>query len=312
MNGRFHVPVTGTIAIIGAGTIGASWTALFLAAGYRVRVYDPDPEADSKLRAFVGRAWQDLVALGRAAAEGLDEALKRIESCETPEEAVTDADFVQENAPERLEAKQALLARIEAVLQPDTLIASSTSGLMPSNIQARMSHPERLLVGHPFNPPHLLPLVEIVPGRKTSAEAVEAAMAFYRATGKYPIRLRKEVPGHIANRLQAALFREAVHLVAEGVADLDDIDAAVVQGPGQRWAIMGQCLTFHLAGGEGGIAQFLDHLGPAVQSWWDDLGAPDVDNRTVEVLKDGLSAEKYGDHAALVKWRDEKLLRQLM
>jgi len=233
------------VAVIGAGTIGASWAAYFLSRGLSVTASDPSPGAPDLIRRMVENAW-------------------RFEA--DPVAAVAGADFVQESAPERLDVKQPLLARLDAALPADVVIASSTSGLLASRLSELCAHAERVVIGHPFNPPHLIPLVEVVGGAKGSPEAVRAAMEFYRAIGKYPIEIKKEVPGHLANRLQAALWREAVHLVAEGVASVADVDAAISEGPGLRWALMGPHTTFHLAGGEGGMAHFLHHLLPAVTS----------------------------------------------
>lgn len=296
------------VAVVGAGTIGASWTAWFLSRGLRVTVSDPSPEAPALIRRTIAGAWDGLRQLGAAA--DADPESWRFEP--DPARAVEGADFVQENAPERLEIKQPLLAAIDAVLPPDVVIASSTSGLLASRLSERCRHPERVVIGHPFNPPHLIPLVEVVGGARASLAAVEAAMAFYRAVGKHPIALRKEVPGHLANRLQAALWREAVHLVAEGVATVADVDAAISEGPGLRWALMGPHLTFHLAGGEGGMAHFLHHLLPAMETWWDDLGTPAVGAALQERLAEGVAEEAGGRGVrALAAERDAALLRIL-
>jgi len=219
------------------------------------------------------------------------------------------ADFVQENAPEREPVKRALLARLDAVVPPEVVIASSSSGLLITRLQADCGHPERCLIGHPFNPPHLIPLVEIVGGERTAPAAIERALAFYRAIGKRPIHIRREVAGHVANRLQAALWREAVHLLAAGVASVADIDAAISEGPGLRWALMGPHLTFHLAGGSGGMAHFLDQLGPPLESWWDDLGSPRLTPEIGQALTAGVMAEAGGrDIAALAAERDRFLV----
>ncbi|MBB5690941.1 3-hydroxyacyl-CoA dehydrogenase [Roseomonas alkaliterrae] len=298
----------GQVAVIGAGTIGASWAAFFLSRGLKVRAWDPSPEAPALMRRMIEGAWPVLMRLG-----GRPDADPEAWSfAEDPAAAVAGADFVQESAPERLPIKQALLAQLDAALPPDVVIASSTSGLLASQISAQCGHPERVVIGHPFNPPHLIPLVEVVGGAKASPEAVRAAMAFYRAIGKHPIEIRKEVPGHLANRLQAALWREAVHLVAEGVASVADVDAAISEGPGLRWALMGPHTTFHLAGGEGGIAHFLHHLMPAVTSWWDDLGNPRVDERVQAMLAEGVAEATGGASTAeLARRRDAALVRLL-
>jgi carnitine 3-dehydrogenase len=240
------------------------------------------------LRRFVDAAWPVLARLGSTAASPPHHLLL---FCADPETAVAGADFVQENAPEREAVKQEVLARIDAVLPVDIVIASSSSGLLISRLQQGCRHPERVVIGHPFNPPHLIPLVEVVGGAKTSAATIERAMAFYRGVGKRPIHIRREVSGHVANRLQAALWREAVHLVASGVASVGDVDTAISEGPGLRWALMGPHLTFHLAGGAGGMAHFLDQLGPPLESWWDDLGSPSLTPAVRAALTEGVAAE---------------------
>jgi 3-hydroxyacyl-CoA dehydrogenase len=297
------------VAVIGAGTIGASWAACFLARGLEVVGYDPSPAAPDLMRRMVAQAWPVLERLGAVGA-GADPARWRFEA--DPVRAVEGADFVQESAPERYEAKHALLPRIASALPADVVIASSTSGLLASRLSEGCAHPERVLIGHPFNPPHLIPLVEVV-GPHASRASIDAAMAFYRMVGKHPIEIRKEVPGHVANRLQAAMWREAVHLVAEGVASVADVDAAVSEGPGLRWALMGPSLTFHLAGGQGGMAHFLDHLLPAMQGWWKDLGQPEVTPVLQQRLAEGVAEEAAGRSVEdLARWRDEALVRLLV
>lgn len=228
-----------TIAVVGCGTIGASWAAWFLGHGYTVRASDPDPARDAFIRDYTRNAWPALVRLGAANAAGPDAALARLSFDVDPVRAVTGCDFVQESALEREDLKQALLARLDKALPANVVISSSTSGFMPSVLQQDMGTPERLVVGHPFNPPHLVPLVEVIGGRRTAPATVTWAIDFYRHIGKHPIRIEKEVAGHVANRLQAAIWREAVHLVNEGVASVADVDAAIAYGPGLRWAIMG-------------------------------------------------------------------------
>ena len=275
------------VAVIGAGTIGASWAAYFLSRGLHVTVSDPSPGAPDLVRRMVGDAWPILLRLGATA--DADPAAWRFEA--DPVRAVERADFVQESAPERYEVKQALLPRISAALPPGVVIASSSSGLLVTRLSEGCTHPERVVIGHPFNPPHLIPLVEVVGGSTASPQAVATAMAFYRGIGKVAIEIRKEVPGHLANRLQAALWREAVHLVAEGVATVADVDAAITEGPGLRWARFGPHATFHLAGGEGGMAHFLHHLLPAMQGWWASLGAPEMTEALQARLVAGVQEE---------------------
>lgn len=273
------------VAVLGAGTIGAGWTALFLAGGLEVQVFDPAPGTEGRVRRFVERAWPALERLGLTR----DGDPGRFELRNDPANAVAGAVFVQESGPEDLAAKRALVEAIEPALATDAIVASSTSGIMPSDLQAGRSGPGRYLVGHPFNPPHLIPLVEVVPGQLTDPAVVERAMAVYAGLGKRPIRVEKELPGHVANRMQAALLREAIHLALEGVASLEDIDAAIWSGPGLRWALMGPHLQHHLAGGEGGYRHLLDHIGPGIEAWWNSLGrpalTPDVKDRLVALLE---------------------------
>ncbi|MGE6916411.1 3-hydroxyacyl-CoA dehydrogenase NAD-binding domain-containing protein [Achromobacter kerstersii] len=293
------------VAIVGAGTIGASWAALFLAHGLEVVVSDPAGDAEAQTRARVAAAWPVLKELGRVAEGASSDALRFEPDLAA---ALADVDFVQENAPEREDFKIDLFARMDAILPPHVIVASSSSGLIMSRLQSRCQHPERFVIGHPFNPPHLIPLVEVVGGDKTSADTIDRSIAFYQAMGKYPIRLNKEVPGHIANRLQAAVWREAIHLAAENVASVADIDAAVSQGPGLRWALFGPHMTFNLGGGTGGLEQFMHHLLGPVQTWWDDLGAPVVTPELQRKLIEGVNAEAgQRSIADLVQTRDAQL-----
>ena len=247
------------VAVLGAGTIGASWTAWFLSRGLRVAVYDPDPAREAYVQRMVANAWPTLTRLGMVAAATPDHWSFTTD----PAAAVRDAEFVQENCPERAEIKRALYATIEPALQREKILASSSSGLMMTGLQDGLATPERFVIGHPFNPPHLIPLVEVVGGEKTSAATIAWCMAFYRHIGKEPIHLKKEAVGHLANRLQAALWREAISAVASGLASVEDVDRAVAYGPGLRWAIMGPNLTFHLAGGDGGLAHMLAQFRPS-------------------------------------------------
>ena len=290
------------VAVVSTGVIGASWAAHFLAHGLDVVATDPAPGAEERLRADVAAVWPTLAPVDGASPE-------RLTFTADPGEAVADADFVQENGPEREDVKHALFAVLDAAARPDVVLASSSSGLLPSVIaRGAVAYPERVLVGHPFNPPHLIPLVEVVPGEKTSEQAVEAATAFYSAVGKRPIRLRQEVPGHIANRLQAALWQEAYSLVERGVATVADIDTAISQGPGLRWAVLGPFANQHLSGGPGGIAHILEHLGPPTEKWWRDLGQVTLTPDLVATLVAGVDEELDGvDPAELVGRRDAVL-----
>ena len=293
------------VAVIGAGTIGASWAAYFLARGLHVTASDPAPQAETFLHGFIHGAWPALSQLGIAAGADPD----RLLFTQDVAAAVADADFVQESGPEREDVKIDLFRTIDAAAPPGVVIASSSSGLLMSRIQAACRHPKRCVIGHPFNPPHLVPLVEVVGGRATAPEAIARAMEFYAQIGKEPIHVRKEVRGHIANRLQAALWREAVHLVAEGVASVADVDKAIAFGPGLRWAFMGPNTTFHLAGGEGGMDHFLEHLGGPMESWWQDLGTPRLTPEVRQQIAIGV-AEAVGGRSIgeLAAERDRRLL----
>jgi len=297
------------VSVIGAGTIGASWAAYFLARGFEVGAYDPLPNGEAFARRFIDNAWPTLEKL-KAVQPGADR--KRFEFFKEPVAAVKGAEFVQESGPEREDLKIELFATLDAVLPPETVIATSSSGLLISRVSAKCRHPQRCVIGHPFNPPHLIPLVEVVGGAKTSSEAITKAMNFYRDIGKHPIHIRKEVRGHVANRLQAALWREAVHLVADGVVSVADADAAIAYGPGLRWALMGPHLTFHMAGGEGGMAHFMSHIGPAMQGWMDDLGQTRLTPEVQKAIINGVTEEAAGRSMAdLQHWRDRKLIEIL-
>src|ERR1700742_3461372 len=257
------------VAIVGTGVIGASWAALYLVRGFNVVATDPGPNAEENLRRFVDAAWKDLTVIGLSPNASRD----HLQFTTDMKKALSDADFVQENGPERKDFKIKLFADMDAATPPDSLIASSSSGLTMSVMQSACKHAERCVIGHPFNPPHVIPLAAVVAGEKTSRETVEQTISFYASIGKKPIQVRKEVVGHVANRLQAALYREGVYLIEQGVLDVADSDAAVCWGPGLRWGLMGPNLLFHLAGGEGGIQHFMEHLSGPVAAWWKDLGS---------------------------------------
>jgi 3-hydroxyacyl-CoA dehydrogenase len=306
-----HTGVTGStgaigaVAVVGTGVIGASWTALFLAAGLEVTATDPAPGAEERLRREVTGAWSALTRLGLAEGASID----RLRFTTSVPEAVATADFVQESGPERIEVKHELLARIDRAAPPAAVIASSSSGLTPSELQDGCpAAPERALVGHPFNPAHLIPLVEVVPGRRTSPEAVEAAVAFYRSIGKHPIVVRRELAGHIANRLQAALWREAYWLVQAGAVSVADLDQAISNGPGLRWALLGPLANQHLSGGDGGLRHVLDHLGPATARWWGTMETPAWTEELKDLLVAGTDEALAGvDGGAVIRQRDELL-----
>jgi carnitine 3-dehydrogenase len=293
------------VACIGAGVIGGGWAAHFLARGYDVVAWDPAPDGAARLRELVATAWPALEALGLAA--GASQG--RLSVAPTLEAAVQDAVFVQESAPERLELKRELLAAIDRAAPREAVIGSSTSGFAMTAMQPDAPGAARMVVGHPFNPPYLIPLVEVVGGARTDPAAMAWAAAFYRAAGKYALELQRELPGFIANRLQDAMWREALHMVAAGEASVEQIDAAITTGPGLRWPIMGPCLTFHLAGGPGGMAHMLDHFGPALEEPWTRLQAPPLTRQLRDRMVEGCAAEAAGRSVEdLVRLRDAKLV----
>lgn len=301
-------PLIRRVGIVGTGLIGSSWAALFLSRGLDVVATDPAPEAERKLREYVTRVWPALTQLGLAK----DASLERLRFNADLKAAVGDVDFIQENGPEREDFKVKLFAELDDLVPVHAILASSSSGLMMSTIQQRCRRPERCVIGHPFNPPHLIPLVEVVGGAATSRDTIERAEKFYTRMGKRTIRLNKEVPGHVANRLQAALWREVVHLVDQGVISVGDADAAVSCGPGLRWGVMGPNLLFHLGGGQGGIEHFLAHLSGPFSRWWDDLGHPVLTPELKDRLIQGVKAEAAGRTIAeLEKQRDDLLIRLL-
>src|SRR5256886_4519058 len=276
------------IAIIGTGVIGASWTALFLAKGLQVVATDVAPSAEAALRKFVEAAWPALKRLG------LSPGASQLNLSFTPAlaQAVANGDLVQENGPERIDFKEKLYGGLDQMLPPDVIIASSSSGLTMSEIQkGARSHPERCVIAHPFNPPHLIPLVEIVGGAKTSEETIRRAAEFYTSIGQRTVRLNKELPGHVANRLQAALGREVYHLVSEGVVSAADVDTALSWGPGLRWGVMGNMMLNHLGGGPGGIEHFFQQFTGPMTAWWKTLGSPVLTPEVQKKLIDSVHAE---------------------
>lgn len=297
------------VGIIGAGTIGASWAAYFLARGLEVDAWDPAPDAEEKLRTFVGGAWPVLEKLD-CVVVGADPGRVRFHA--DPAEAAAGAEFVQESAPEHLDVKQSLYAEVNAALSQDAILASSTSGLLMSEMQAGCSNAARFVVGHPFNPPHLIPLVEVLGGAETDPRAVDWAIGFYNALGKKAIRLNREVSGHLVNRLQAALLRECADAVLTGLASVEDVDVAVKYGPGLRLGVMGPYEICHLAGGTGGYAHFLDHLGDALRDWMNDLEPLDLTPEVRDRLKALVDTALGGrDLDSIANERDELLLATL-
>jgi 3-hydroxyacyl-CoA dehydrogenase len=276
------------ITVIGTGVIGASWTSLFLARGLQVVATDVAPTAEASLRKFVENAWPALERLGLSPGA----SRSNLKFTANLAEALAAADLVQENGPERIEFKQKLYGQLDELLPPEVIVVSSSSGLTMSEIQkGAASHPERCVIAHPFNPPHLIPLVEIVGGAKTSEETIRRASEFYTSIGQRPVRLNKEMPGHVANRLQAALGREVYHLVNEGVVSAADADTALCWGPGLRWGIMGNMMLNHLGGGSGGIEHFFQQFTGPMTAWWKTLGSPVLTPEVQKKLIDSVHAE---------------------
>lgn len=307
--GRLSPEDVRTVAIVGTGVIGGGWAAHFLRMGYDVVAWDPVPGAAERLTALVEGAWPALQRLGLRDGASTD----RLRFAGSLAEAAGAAQFVQESAPEVLDTKIELLAEIDAVTPPDVVIGSSTSGFMMSDMAVRAKTPGRFVVGHPFNPPYLIPLVEIVGGRDTDPAAVTWAERFYSATGKVCLTMDREVPGFVGNRLQEALWREALHMIDSGQATVQQIDDSIAYGPGLRWALMGPMLTFHLAGGQGGMAHMLDHFGPALQEPWTRLTAPELTPRLRDLVVGGVG-ESVGDVAVpqLERRRDDFLADLLL
>jgi carnitine 3-dehydrogenase len=280
-----------TVAVVGTGVIGASWVAHFLAHGRQVMASDPAEGAEGRLRAAVDSHWRWLYAQGRAR----EKSYSGLYFDTDLERALSSAHFVQENGPEQLDVKQALFARMDVATSPQVILATSSSGLLISAIQTCCSHPQRVIVGHPVNPPHLLPLVEVIGGDAASTEAIARAMAFYTEIGKQPIHLQVEVKGHLVNRLQAALWQEMIHLVSTGAASAAQVDAAMRYAIGPRWAAQGPFVNLHLSGGAGGLRRVLEVLGPAMQSWWSDLGhvtlTPQIIDKVVKSADHLIAAE---------------------
>jgi 3-hydroxyacyl-CoA dehydrogenase len=293
------------IAIVGTGTIGASWAAQYLARGFDVIATDPAPGAEEHLRSYVDASWDALTTLGLSPGASRD----RLDFTTDMREALADADYVQENAPERPDFKVKLFAEIDDATPADAIIASSSSGITMSVIQADCKRPQRTVIGHPFNPPHVIPLVEVVGGAKTSPDTIRDAMSFYASIGKRPIHLKKELPGHVANRLQAALYREVAYLIGEGVLDVADSDDAVSWGPGLRWGVMGPSLLWHLGGGEGGIDHFMDTLMDPLVAMWKSLGDPEMTPELKRTIVHGVHHEAGGRSVdELAAERDAMLL----
>ena len=296
---------TKTIGLVGTGVIGSGWAVRVLARGYDVVVWDPADGAEGRLRQAIEQAWPAATELGLFL--GADP--NRVRWADSPEEVADAAEWIQESAPEDEELKRSLLRRLDDAAPPHTVIASSSSGLLPTRLAEGCDHPERLLIGHPFNPVYLLPLVEVVAGEATSADAVAAALEHYDDLVMHPLIVRNEIEGYLSDRLQEALWREVLHLVNEGVATTAELDDAVVYGPGLRWAAMGTNLTFHLAGGEGGMRYMLSQFGPALKLPWTHMEAPELTEELIEAMAAGTEAQAAGRTVAeLERQRDQSLL----
>ena len=302
--------MTERIAVIGGGTIGSSWAAFYALKGFQVSLQDISENCNLQALKRINSMVSFLAEKGLIDAAKKETALSNIETYTEIRTAVQSAHFIQESGPENYEIKKMIYKEIEQGASPEALIGSSTSGLSISIIQSAISTPDRCFTAHPFNPPHLIPLVEIVPGKQTSPHVIDKAKEFYLKLGKVPVILKKEVPGHIANRLAAALWREAIDLVVEGVASVEDVDKAVASGPGLRWALMGPHLIYHMGGGEGGLEHFIEHLGPAFESWWEVMAKWDrIPSEAKETLLEGVAKEVSGSTMQeLVDWRDNKLV----
>src|SRR5215470_9674113 len=296
------------VAIVGAGVIGGGWALHYLRMGLDVDVYDPGPQARKVLLGMREDIWPLLERIGLRPGASPDRLTFHADLAT----AVRDADVVQENTPEDGPAKQRVMAAIDRAARPDAVIASSTSGFAMTMLQATCAIPERCVVGHPFNPPYLIPLVEVVGGEQTDPAAVDWLVAFYAAVGKRPLRLSRELPGFVGNRLQEAMWREALHMVAAGEATVEEIDESIAYGPGLRWAQMGPCLTFHLAGGSGGMAHMLDHFGTALLEPWTRLQAPPLTPELRERMVDGCLREADGRSVAELERRRDEFLAELL
>jgi carnitine 3-dehydrogenase len=296
------------VGIVGAGVIGGGWALHYLRAGLDVDVYDPAPQACADLLRMAEASWPLLERMGLREGASPD----RLAFHDQLAGAVADADVVQENAPEDGTVKRRVLADIDRATRPEVVIASSTSGFAMTMMQADCAHPGRCVVGHPFNPPYLIPVVEVVGGERTEPAAVDWLAAFYAGTGKRPLRLSRELPGFVGNRLQEAMWREALHMVAAGEATVEEIDASIAFGPGLRWALMGPCLTFHLAGGGGGMAHMLDHFGAALLEPWTRLQAPALTPELRDRMIEGCLREADGRSVAELERLRDEFLRELL
>ena len=302
-----------SIAIVGTGVIGSSWAAFYASKDFQVKMWDVDAQMCQKGQQVAVEIIRQLQDEGILSGDDVDDSIARIIAAAELEQAVEDVQLVQESVAENYEIKQQVFKALDSYTKPDTILASSSSGLLMTPIQQVTNHPGRCLIAHPFNPPHLIPLVELVPGDKTNDQVISNMKVFYEDLGKVPVVLKKAVPGHIANRLALALWREAVDLVTQGIASVEDVDKAVSAGPGLRWAVMGPHMIYHLGGGEGGMDHFIDHFAPAVKVWWESLAdwttlPPEAKTMLVDGLKEELGERTLSDMNRL---RDEKLIKML-
>ena len=295
-----------TVGLIGTGVIGGGWAARTLHCGLDVIAADVNPAMEAWIRGAIERAQP---ALDELTADAPTPPRGAFTFTTDLEEVAARADFIQENVPEQLEVKQRVLETVSRAAPREVIIASSTSGIMPSDMQAAVVYPERFCVGHPFNPVYLLPLVEVVGGAQTAPETIDAASEFYRDLGMHPLKVRAEIPGHVSDRLQEAMWREILHMVSEGEASTDELDQSIVYGPGLRWAVMGVNLVFHVAGGEAGMRHMLEHFAPALEWPWTRLKAPPLTDELIARMIEGTQAQAGGRSIReLEQIRDECLV----
>lgn len=309
MSHYFPVGSVKVIAVVGTGTIGSSWATYFLSKGFKVKAWDPSRDWKKRITDFINNAWPQVQALGAVKPNQQN----NISLCSNLSEALSGVDFVQENSPEQLELKQVLFGEMDRFLPENIIISSSTSGLIMSDMQEGLSSAHRFVVGHPFNPPHLIPLVEVVGGKNTDPFAVDWAIDFYNQIGKHAIKIKKEVAGHLANRLQAALWREAVLAVKNDLASVEDINAAVAMGPGLRWALMGPHMIMNLTGSDGGYQKMLENFGPGIEDWWETMNEnPSLTPDLKKALINGINLEAGNRSISqLEAERDERLVKLL-
>jgi len=301
------------VGILGAGTIGSSWAGFFASKGLSVRYFDAVEDTQAKAGPRIEGALSFLQANALATLDDCEKGRRALQPVGSVEELADGVDFIQESATEDYDVKKRVLAEAERAAPEGAIIASSSSGLLMTELQKALARPEQTLIAHPFNPPHLVPLVELVPGRETSEATLDRVRGFFAALGKVPVRLKRETPGHIANRLAAALWREAIDLVASGVADVEEVDKALHAGPGLRWAIMGQHMIYHLGGGDAGYRGFIEHIGKTFEQYWETMANwSQIPEDAREAVIDGVERAAQGrSMPELAAWRDEKLVKLL-